>query len=366
MPSVKLLPDSVRYLKARFTILKRPTVWISGSLFIAAVVLLAEYWFESQQFATNHRTDRPIATPIATDLLESDAESVLTPLDPYSSVDDLTVEDIAALADAESPIANLRKTETDLLKDNLTWLDAPADLEALLLNPLFASTSVHSRLVSSKTELVIPQWNDPSFSEALRSTGLSADVAKRVEPSQSAVIGSVVTFNRPTASASSFNSLQAAIERHKLADAQENNAVDDAAQLSASPSQRVNSTISTTGDRTAPATAPLSWTQSTNAVQPQPLPGQPASLQTQPYPQFLPQTSPAPGTTGYTLPPALRTPIGFGSINRQSREDRPSAVQPAQSGLNAVPSEASLPFSIPRAVPGRSMGGGAINTFSNP
>jgi hypothetical protein len=116
-----------------------------------------------------------------------------------------------------------------------------------------------------------------------------------------------------------------------------------------------------------------------------------------PRSQFTPQLSPFPGTTGYTLPPTLRTSTPDVSPSSSSSNLQPIPGQitpqaaPAVPGQfytngrssypdtghstaypNAQPSLAPSsqpipsPFSVPRSVPGRSIGGGQINTFSNP
>jgi hypothetical protein len=111
------------------------------------------------------------------------------------------------------------------------------------------------------------------------------------------------------------------------------------------------------------------------------------------YQPYVPQTSPAAGTTGYTVPPAFRTTTntsGFGAAPSSAvpiapaqpapaaygnppsydasgstsdyRSPRPSFSTPSDSAAQSQPA----PFSVPRTPPGRYIGGGQINTFSNP
>jgi hypothetical protein len=119
--------------------------------------------------------------------------------------------------------------------------------------------------------------------------------------------------------------------------------------------------------------------------------------------QFTPQRSPSPGTTGYTLPPTSRTstpsvspssssgnlqpipgqispqtapagfgqsPAGFGQSSNYGRSPSPdtgrSTNPSAQPSFAPSSQPMPSPFSVPRSVPGRSTGGGQINTFSNP
>ncbi|MCY7283921.1 MAG: hypothetical protein LH679_10875, partial [Cyanobacteria bacterium CAN_BIN43] len=119
-----------------------------------------------------------------------------------------------------------------------------------------------------------------------------------------------------------------------------------------------------------------------------------SSLQNLPSPQFTPQLSPFPGTTGYTLPPTLRpslTSVGSSfsggslqpipgqiapqtapTVPRQFYDDgQPSypngqAAYPRVQSSSVSASPTPAPFSVPHAAPGRSIGGGQINTFSNP
>ncbi|MBW4661241.1 MAG: hypothetical protein KME15_21400 [Drouetiella hepatica Uher 2000/2452] len=118
------------------------------------------------------------------------------------------------------------------------------------------------------------------------------------------------------------------------------------------------------------------------------------AAQFQPY---VPRTSPPPGSTGYTLPPAFRTPSNsglndasdFNNFSRpqplpgftstQPRQSIGSQMTGSQTAGSQVPqyqlpqyqlpqylSPPNDPFSVPRTTPGRSIGGGQINTFSNP
>jgi hypothetical protein len=354
MPIDKSLPVSVRYLKARLTILKRPTVWLSGSMLMVALLLLVEHWQYPQ-----HR-----AKPLDDGPMEAEANqpepSALAPLDPYASVDELSFGDTTPPLAATDSAAQL-----SFLSTASNALDTPADLESLLLNPLFASTLARGRTTSSsQANFVTPKWDDRSAApDALGATQSVFVTTEPVEQTEGDAITSERT-NQPGP-----NPLQAAIDRHQSPDGSLSTNSEPLSSLS-NPS--LNPIASIADDRAEPAAAPFSFPQPANSVQPQPLPGQPSWLQTHPQPQFLPQTSPLPGTTGYTLPPALRTSTSLESIDTPTKEYhqgyRQPTVQPVQPALptsNATP-EQPAPFSIPRAVPGRSIGNGEINTFSNP
>ena len=113
-----------------------------------------------------------------------------------------------------------------------------------------------------------------------------------------------------------------------------------------------------------------------------------------PFMRTVPAMSPAPGTTGYTPPPALNlspsalsggnaytnlaTPQATGSSGIPSLSQSggptsgvgvPSSVLPPTTGTQFQPQVGDVsppePFSVPRE-PGRYVGGGYINTFSNP
>jgi hypothetical protein len=114
------------------------------------------------------------------------------------------------------------------------------------------------------------------------------------------------------------------------------------------------------------------------------------------YQPYVPQTSPAAGTTGYTVPPAFRTTTntpsfgassgygttpatsgssgsGYGSTGYGSTDYGSTGYGAGSSSSGNAPSYSApstapepSPFSVPNTPPGRYTGGGQINTFSNP
>jgi hypothetical protein len=221
-------------------------------------------------------------------------------------------------------------------------------------------------------------WRDrspdqlPSVYSPGSATGLAIPLSNGVAISSSA---------SSTNSSTAINPLQSALERYSSTEEQ--------SQLSSVRPLAQSSAARSTEDSELPE---LSETEGSTG---QNFPGQPdSSPQRLPSPQFSPQISPSPGTTGYTLPLTLQTPTPSvrpssfninlqpipGQITPQINpaapgqfydEGQPShstgqpnypKVQPSSAPSSLVPA----PFSVPRAAPGRSIGGGQINTFSNP
>lgn len=372
MPS-RSLPASIRYLKARLTVLKRPSVWGSASLLLVALFVLSEYWSQPDRFIDvgGDRGDNRLA-PEATP-----PSPQLSPLDPFSSVDDPA----PASADRSSDrVEQLTEPFAEQENNPLTAQDELDVLNTLLLNPL----AVPSLAVAS------PSRNSSSFTPILPST----------PPDDRSLLNQAsMDAGRTSGVRRSFNESASPQRAHSSSENPSpiQSALDRQAGLERSTSESSDPALSPTsgaaptpdiGDPN-PISTPL------NLPRPyvlQPLPGQPSLGQTFPQPVYVPQTSPAPGTTGYTLPPAFRSPVpeaaqqtidlsgnavtpGTSPISSPSRSGiqppsiaLPTTVQPERFGT-AQPQFVQpqpAPFSIPRSAPGSTIGGGQINTFSNP
>lgn len=383
MPS-KQLPASIRYLKARLQILQRPAVWVSASVLLLAIVFLAETWKHPERFAAPNLPSSNRSTSDSESGSESAEAPVRpAPLDPFSSVEENPFGTAAQNSEAQPPFSteDANSGQSDRLPSPLL-LPRPSASRS-------SSSSVPDPFAAVRTAPdSTPDSAPDSASRSLPSSGSEESTTNPYSTGTSAPQNPFA--DNPSDASSSPNPLQSAIDRSRSSPPAQ-------PSPSSSPFNSFSSDTDSTGmtqspELQTPAALPGQVSGQSSFVQPQPLPGQPSYGQTQPQPQFIPQTSPAPGTTGYTMPPAFRTnantPAGpsFGnynnSYNNNSYNNNPSGVpstvlpsttQPTTSNPTVQPQvsqpqpQASPdPFSIPRAVPGRSIGGGQINTFSNP
>jgi hypothetical protein len=392
------LPASIRALKARLKILQRPTVWGSASVLLVAIVLLAKTWNPPQQFAAPEPPEDgfAITNPDSIDPESENTPTRLTPLDPFSASDEPLfgggAEDVQTSDAPQLPFPTSSSTES-------------AGGDSMVSPLLLPSRSSASRRSSS------PSLPDPFASIRSNNGAAGTGSSQAGEASQN-------PFNRSRNDSDSSSTLQSPFSANEqpvpsranpLQSALDRQAAPTSTQPSfAQPSSSTQSGSPSLGENSAPITGPVTGgttggmsgtpalQPSTPAlsgqstfVQPQPLPGQPSYGQTQPQPQFVPQTSPAPGSTGYTVPPAFRTnantPAGrsFGPtpgtsynpasgsgvpVTGFSSTPQPGAYSPiGQPQSNQPqPQTSPAPFSVPRTAPGQSIGGGQINTFSNP
>lgn len=386
MPS-KQLPASIRSLKVRLRILQRPSVWVSSAVLLGAIVLLAETWKHPEWFANDNQpsVDQPSANSADTD---SPTRPNPAPLDPFASVDQ---PQFGTAEDAEDPLSALssrglsNSSETDRLDSPLLLppnrFPAARSSSSPSVPDPFASLRTRSSASSGNTS-----ESNATENSAASSFGNGFSSGSQFNDSQNPFGSASQSSGNQSPNSAGINPLESAIERHNSPASVQSTPFPQSGL--ASPNSNLDST--TTSPELPTPTAP-GIGQSTSVqptfVQPQPIPGQPSYGQTQPQPQFLPQTAPAPGTTGYTLPPAFRTnantPAGpsFGNYNNQSNYNPsgvPSIGSPStpQSGVpsstaqpqfQASPSQPTpAPFSVPRAAPGQAIGGGRINSFSNP
>lgn len=370
MPS-KQLPASIRSLRAQLRVLQRPSVWASAAVLLGTIVLLQETWKHPERFAT---PDQPSVSGFsASDLGDAEAPTRPAPLDPLSSV--------------EEPQFGSAQGTRELPSSSSGLTDANgADR---LPSPLLLPNRPSARSSSS------PSIPDPFASIRTNSSAAGSNSGS------STGIGTPRSF-----SSGSDNGSQSSFVPENSSGDQSDNALgstslDSATDRSSTQSQPTLSTLpglsspdpnttgineSTTSQTPPTSSVPTSSIGQPTFTQPQPIPGQPSYGQTQPQPQFLPQTSPAPGTTGYTMPPAFRTndntsagrsfgnySNSYGNNSSNSSSGVPSTVSPsttqpgtANPTVQPQAQPQAAPFSIPRAVPGQSIGGGEINTFSNP
>lgn len=354
--STKRPSASIRALKARAKVLTRPGFWGAAIVLLLPLIFLADYWNHPEKFPFLN-ADRP-ASP-GSNNLSTDAANELPTISDAS-----TVLDLPTLPDDTTdgtPDAKRSLVRTDflntLLSNSLSTEKKTAD-----------SNSERSRRTVPSLQRREPAKID--LSDAFSASPLSTTASPSANPGASQP-GSAATNVQP-------NSLESALDRNF-------------------------------GESATDTANPITSSQTTESTQAAPNLGQfnpsPTSPSANPYSQpsgfrpYQPQTSPAPGTTGYTLPPAFRTPANTPTGNFYLNNSSPGSggssqitpptqlpsssyssppsysttpsygnpsTYPTPTYANPQPQVQPSPFSIPRNPPGQHIGGGEINTFSNP
>lgn len=329
-----------RHLRAKLALLRRPAVWGASLFLLLPLLFLADYWMNPQRVQLN--SGRSAINPAAVNN---------NPVDPLTVSPGGVMSGISAVPSATGSNAQLQ--------DELTRL--------LLTTPNSGATTPGTDTA-----------NQSMKARPNRTAGSTATTTQSALPS-TAGTGSLAIPMVPTAQGAAspsspnamtgLNPLQSALDRSAgtLANGQMPPALSDP------------------GSATVP---PPAVTQLYN----------PGTVTPGAFPQtsgqtYLPQTSPAAGTTGYTLPPALRTPAntpanrsfnlnsGSWSVNPASNSSMQPIPGTPAAPLQSLPAPPSYPaptyvapqnqvqpapFSVPRTPPGRQIGNGEINTFSNP
>jgi hypothetical protein len=335
MPLSQRPPVSMSPFKARLTVLRRPMVWASASVLLAAGYALFQYWNGAEQSAnlTNSASQDP---------------SLRSPLLETNRFEDGGSTDLGDLPGLSNQL------EPDALSASEPATQKPVPLSSSTVNRSNRINNTAESLPMPSPGLPSSAFNANTFNSSNTTNPASDDRSTPISPLQSAL-------DRNVGGSSALTQSEPAADRI-----------------------------------TEPATA-----ESATAGN---FPQSFSSGRASQFQPFIPRTSPPPGTTGYTLPPAFRTPATGSSINdagsgftnfsrlqpvpgvtsqqsgqlplgygqsrmptqgRYSPSIQPQAIQP-QAIQPQIPQADSAPFSIPRTAPGRSIGGGQINTFSNP
>lgn len=384
MPT-KRSPASLRYLKARLQVLKRPTVWGSALVLLLLLFFLSDYWKHPERFTAGSNS------PSEADLAATDpaAETATSP--PIS--DPSTILEIPGAPALGEQSSN---PDTSLLQtDLLTLLNQPLSNSEQTTPGRRASESQSNRRSFTSPDIDLPEIN---LSDAFGANALPSPTVPST--SSTSITSEAADANSSQPSETTATSqLQAALDRITGQPT-----VDQAATTQNTP-QSGSQTGAQTGSQTPTQTNAQTGTTAEAAN----LYGQFGSNQSvqtfsQPsgFQRYVPQTSPPPGTTGYTLPPAFRTPANVPGFSQNSLSPNfgvpqspgfrtispiaPALTQPVPGSSygqtpgygSQIPSYASptytnpppqvqpSPFSVPRTPPGRYIGGGEINTFSNP
>jgi len=354
------ISDSMHPLKARLQVLGRPQVWGAVSVLLVASYGLFQYWTSSSQTVHSDQGSSPVVNPARRNPLigsESDfggSDFGSLPGIPQGLPQPYAVPGLTST----SPKANGSPTK-------------PNTFNPFTTHPVTADT---------------PSGSDPLISPGA-ATGTSAGI---VNPGSSVAGSSVAGSSVENSATARFVSpLQSGLDRN-LSPQQ-------------GSSESANGTPSGTSSGILTGGNPVgnSAGGSLNGGNPAGTLSPGGVSQFQPY---VPRTSPPTGSTGYTVPPAFRTPAnsrsddtsGFSGFSRpqpipgftSTPTGQLTGVSPAygqnggayssggqsqspqsQSPQSQSPSYQSpqlSPFSVPRTTPGRSIGGGQINTFSNP
>jgi hypothetical protein len=394
-------------LRARLRILKRPMVWGSAAAVLLSIFLCYEYWKHRDDIGTTSR--RPSSSRVAS--LENSPDTQLSPEDSAIGVDIDTLP--LLLAPPNPPADNFDTADADTLGSEA------AQTRGLSLSPLASAPAnrgdaTNQLPTSPATQGLSLLSNPPSSQEPSNSVNpfypnsFSVNTSNRggllglTLPSTSSppssqfdpallpsigvptVVGTGSSASGQVSPAAPANPLQTAVERYAPTPAGSQPTADQASSSQPlTTSQPVFSTpIQTAPGQVTPVSPPL-------------------------------QTSPPLGSTGYTLPPTLRTvpssaPTGNVSPNRvyadsfnPQLQGLPTApqiapstqlVQPGGIGQSSLPGQnfgrsqgvgASSqfapgavpqvevqqpppPFSSSGSNPGRYIGNGQINTFSSP
>jgi hypothetical protein len=358
-------PASIRYLKARLRILKRPAVW--GSTAVLLLTLLSVYTLlQRPEWLTVNESDR---TPPVSD---SEATPDVAPNALPPEEDSAIGIDIDNLSVLRSEISNFDDTaELDLLDPSIRTAtsgddsDAAASTPVQAGSPLFGSSAQPSQ--PSQSSSTYAQADTPLSLNLFNTPSLLQGGSAAADPSAGGSSGIGVGASQ-TQPAQSTSPLRSAVEQYANSSSQANSSAQDPSSEAASDDQRRRPAMN------------------------------PGLLPTQPLGQYAPQTSPAPGTTGYTIPPSLIYGPNSSYANPASAQPvqgLPQAPQvvpqaiPIQPGIgqtsiqtpygsgtgNLVPSPSvqpqvvqppPQPFSVPRSSAGYSIRGRDIETFSNP
>ncbi|MBE9181090.1 hypothetical protein IQ268_21245 [Oculatella sp. LEGE 06141] len=379
-------PVSLRYIKARLRVLKRrPAVWGSAAGLLA-IAIASVYWVTSDQGSTYSSN-------------ASGASGV-------TSLDGLTPG---------------QRSTGSLLSDEERAIGADIDNLPLLLDEMDNFNQSSSLgLTGEPSQATAP----PELPQQAILSGLDADVpllndnlGRGLERQQSSQSNSLTNQSRPSNSTLSdpveFDSNNSRSNGSGLS-AAEAQSPPGTGSFGVAPATGVNGyNAPTTSDQSSSTSSPLQSAIESSTPNSAIAPAAPAAgMTTGQFNQNLPQTSPPPGTTGYVIPPSLRAPNpvipnsgvpnsgGYSNFNgypsvpglQPAPQLAPTIPQPQYNppqsyitpnyGTNQTsvsPYGYSAPVPQPQVTQpelqeaplrrpgiGRPIGGGEINTFSNP
>lgn len=400
MSSSKQVPASIRYLKARLRTFTRPAFWGSAIALVMMVLGVWEYWVHPEWL--NSLVDGETEGQVDSANNPSDDPT----LSQESSAIGADIDNLPALMQEFNRSTNQGAGKTG--KEKAQDPTQPEGLfEQLTRNPATASNTESTAQPQAIAGIPkAPQsLNNPFLTSAqdLLNTGLNAGS----QPNTGTFLGLTPTNQQaasPTTTATSTPNLglgvpnltnqnQNALPVSPLQQALNQNSANQAANASppASTSKQAlpNSTslgqmappppsaLANTTSYSTPSTTTSNATQGSSTpnsytylTQPQALPPVAAPTGTVVAPQIAPPVVPQ------IAPPVVPIPTSnFGNYGQSSfGQPRQGSRLNTNSGLNSnfgnsgsQPRQLSQPnFTAPRPIPGRYIGGGQINTFSNP
>lgn len=390
------LPASIRQLKARLRVLKRPMVWGSTAVLILAALFIAEYWRNPDRWLQSDRfqNSRPRGPSLDAYSDREGWEALPPPEDGSlgADIDSLPlllgeIDGVEEGEETDTPEQNPESSGLGLLSRSPREPGANSESDSLLNAPTQSSSPGDSS--SRLFDLSIPQTLGTS-----RTAPTSEQNSESSTNPFSNLLENLFGSSRQAPSQPVTSPLQTQMEQYSRSGSQQNQ-----------PSSTQNS--SQDSAQASPGRQSSGGVEQPNLLFPGPGASGQSELpqQLQPFSPgyYAPQTSPPPGTTGYTLPPSLRLPSpGTAYDNLANPQAAPQSlslpqapqIAPTQPGnlggaysgqtptygfppdrpslpSTAVPQPqftqpSPAPFTTPRSAPGSSIGGGRINTFSNP
>lgn len=298
MPSSKPSSLPLRYLKARLRILKRPMVWGSTTVVLATMMVFAEYWRQSA-WMNPEMGDRPTVGSTAT----------------VPSLDSTNTDNSISLSQEDSAIG----ADIDTLPLLLREFNIPEDaIQVEPINPTLVTPSPPDTQPTAST-LEIPAILDPNarlettpsgnpFSpSSFNSEFMGTQNESNLELNLSLLTNSVQAEQpfRPTATTPSTNAQPSSLSRSiPLAPG---SPLQTAIQTRSSPNPSMSG-LQPYSSQIYPGLVPSTVSSPGSVVPVSPYQPYQPSVSTEPSAAPF-QTSPPPGSTGYTLPPTLRIPV---------------------------------------------------------
>lgn len=388
MPALKQLPAPVSHLKARLRTLKRPMVWGPAAILGLVLLFTLGYWFRPAWFsARNNRTnDASSFNPSLSSedsAIGADIDSLPLLLKQFeSSIELPDGASVGTASDKAKPLSILSQPSTTPgeagTASNLTDPNRQRS-SSLLANPNLSTPAnplAPSSTTSSLSRVQVP--NSPTMG-ALSTLG-AGGTEPSLLPDQTLLGSSPSSTNVPLP----VSPLQRALEQSQTSSTLPT-AASSADTPAAAPS--TGTALPGTPTQTAPQTGftfsgvdnsgiNYSNPPRQNAAQPPNAfnyltsPSAGAGTGTSDF-SSTPTVPSLPSTPGVAPVPSNNSGVNFGQPGFSSS---PSSTGLNNSGFSSTINNSTnstipnntRPFSTPRRTPGRSIGGGEINTFSNP
>jgi hypothetical protein len=375
MSSPRRLPASFRYFKARLLSLSRPAVWMPALFLTLVGAFLLEYSTHPDWFGYDEDNEGPNQSELGETLSPED-------LSVAAEIDNLDVLSNDFLTDAPRN-GNQNNNQSNNQGESVASPN-PEPSPTLSAGDRYLANQDNSVDLPGASNSRTPSLDlfSDFFNPASRSGATAANTNNMNRGN-----GTGMTNNVNDTSTATMSPLQQALNAQTAANAaSESDSAENSANAPAnnSTTQTTAGAESTTGlaDSStdallAPLPAPASFIRTSSQMSPPPG----TTGYTQPtVVNQAPLTAPAP--TGYPIvPPAAGVPNASGvavPTNGYSNGYVPGQVPQAGVGtfgpalsqpIEAQPSQFAptpAPFSAPRRAPGRYLGNGEINTFSNP